>query len=96
MWLRAAQASGPPSLSLPLDPWVQYGVLGMVVLAIILGYLVPYKAHRREQERADRLETEVDRLRQVNEDRMLPLLARALDVLERAKVDRRGDRAGDV
>lgn len=83
-------------VSLPIEPWLQWGALGLVLLAVILGYLVPYKAHRREQERADRLEAEVDRLRQVNEDRMLPLLARALDVLERAKVDRRGDRAGDV
>lgn len=65
-----------------MDPaavdWVQYGVLGLVVLSLITGWLVPGWAWRREAERADRLAQENARLREHIEDRVVPLIERAL------------------
>lgn len=74
------------------EGWMQYGVLGLLVVSIILGWLVPGRHHDRVSARADRLEEENDRLREHNEERVVPLLTRALEVLERSqRLDRRGD-----
>lgn len=78
---------------LPLGDWVQYGVAGLVVLALIIGWLVPGHAYKREAERADRLAEENQRLRDHNETRVVPLLERALGVLDaqrRVTDDREG------
>lgn len=66
----------------PTD-WIQYGVLGLVVLSIIVGWLTPGRQTEREASRADRLEQENQRLRQHTEDKVIPLLVRAMDLLER-------------
>lgn len=71
--------------------WLQFGAMGLVVLSVIVGWLTPGRQTEREQQRADRLEEENARLRQVAEDRTIPLLIRAMDVLERSQeLDRRG------
>lgn len=61
----------------------QYGVLGIVVVAMLVGWLIPGPTHRRETDRADRLETELRSLRERTEERVIPLVTRALDLIER-------------
>lgn len=61
----------------------QYGVLGIVVVAMLVGWLIPGPTHKRETERADRLETELRTLRERTEERVIPLVTRALDLIER-------------
>lgn len=71
--------------------WVERGVLGLVVVALIMGWLTPGRQTEREATRADRLEAENQRLRELNEDRTIPLLVRVVDVLDRSqRLDRRG------
>lgn len=70
----------------------QTGVLGALV--VLLGVFA-YRAYRRETERADRLEQENSHLRDGIETRVVPLVERALVVIETARVDRRGDRHSD-
>lgn len=77
-WTLLAQAAGAPGVV----EWLQYGVLGLVVVAIILGWLVPGRTYEREVKRADRLEEENERLREHNEQRVVPLLTRAMDLLD--------------
>lgn len=36
--------------------FAQYGVLGMVFIAVVLGPLVPWRFYTRERDRADKLE----------------------------------------
>lgn len=78
-----------------LDAWLQYGVLGLVLAAVVLGWLVPGPSHKRETERADRLEVELRTLRERTEERVIPLVTRALDLIERPREggDRWRDRA---
>lgn len=72
----------------PAD-WIQYGVLGLVLLSLIVGWLDLGRTTAREAKRADRLEEENARLRQHTEDQVIPLLVRAMDLLDRQA--RRGD-----
>lgn len=68
-----------------LAQWAQYGVLGLVVVALLMGWLVPGRYFDREVRRGDRLEAENERLRHQVEDRVIPLLTRAMDVLDRSR-----------
>lgn len=65
----------------PAD-WLQFGVAGAVIVSIIVGWLTPGRQTEREQARADRLEEEVLRLMKHNEERVIPLLVRAMELLE--------------
>lgn len=57
----------------------QYGALGIMVAAL---FTFAYRAYDREAKRADRLEQENNRLRKHAEENVIPLLVRAMDVLE--------------
>ncbi len=75
-----------------LAEWLQFGVLGLVVMGMLVGWIVPGRVYDREQQRADRLEQENARLRHHNEDKIVPLLVRVMDVLDRSqRLDRRGN-----
>lgn len=58
---------------------VEFGVLGALV--VLLGVFA-YRAYRREVERADRLEEENGRLRDSIEGRVVPLVERALSIID--------------
>lgn len=90
MTYTAAAATGDVAGS--LDTIAQTGVLGALVALLLV---FAYRAYRREVDRADRLEAENSKLRDGIESRVVPLVERALTVLEAARVDRRGDRYTD-
>lgn len=64
-----------------LDPLVQYGVLGLVVLALILGWLVPKWAYDAKEEENKRLRAENAELRQVYETKVIPALITFTELL---------------
>lgn len=68
------------------------GVLGALV--ILLG-IFALLAYRREVQRADRLEGEIGRLRDATEDRVIPLVERALATIEAARHERTASRSTD-
>lgn len=68
--------------------WLQYGVLGLVVLSLIIGWLVPGRIYDRAVKRAERLEEENERLRERMEERVIPLLTRVMDLLNRREPPR--------
>lgn len=51
-WLAAQAPVGDPGII----GWIQYGVLGLVVVGFIMGWIVPGPIHKREIERGDRME----------------------------------------
>ena len=61
---------------------IQYGVLGIVV-----ALLIPFArmAYKRETDRADRLESEVLRLNQLLQDRVIPALLAATRAVEQSQ-----------
>lgn len=73
---------------MPSDILVQYGALGVMVVAAgaIIRVLFQREtaAHEREKERADRMEAEVQRLNQVIQERMLPILHDATQAISEA------------
>lgn len=71
--------------------FVQYGVLGLVLLAIIVGWLAPGRSYDREAQRGDRLEEENARIRDRLEGEVIPLLAKAIVALEEAERRRRAE-----
>lgn len=71
--------------------FVQYGVLGLVLLAIIVGWLTPGRQTDREAARGDRLELELKALRDRLEGEVIPLLAKAILALEEAERRRATD-----
>lgn len=73
-----------------LGGWLNYGVPGLVVLAIILGWLVAGRTHDREVARADRLEAENARIHAHVTEQVIPLMTRAVLALERIDEARRG------
>ncbi len=85
-------ADAPDGVASAAQSIAQTGVLGALV--VLLGAFA-YRAYRREVDRADRLEAENSRLRDGIETRVVPLVERALAVIESARVDRRGDRHSD-
>lgn len=77
---------------------LQYGALGVMVVAAgaIIRVLFQREtaAYEREKERADRMETEVQRLNAVIQERMLPILHEATKAISEALHDQqqRGNR----
>lgn len=65
-----------------VDPLVEYGVLGIIVAIL---FTFARHAYNREAKRADRLEEENNRLRRHNEEKIIPLLVRAMDALNRGQ-----------
>lgn len=63
--------------------WLRFGVLGLVVLSLIVGWLVPGRIHERTLQQLERLEEENARLRERLEEKVIPLVTRAIDVLDR-------------
>jgi hypothetical protein len=65
----------------PVLELVNYGVLGLVVLAFVFGKIVPgYIYERRVQESAD-LRAENERIRTHIDERVMPALVRSTDLL---------------
>lgn len=87
----AASVVVAQALPAGMEVWLERGILGLVVLSLIMGWLTPGRQTDREAKRADRLEEENQRLRGLWEDRGIPLLTRAIDVLDRSP-DSRGGR----
>jgi len=77
----------PPHLFLAADPtgavdlsvFAQYGVLGILTLMLIF---FARGAYQRERDRADRLETEVQRLHELILDKVIPALQSASQAAE--------------
>lgn len=73
---------------MPNDVLLQYGALGVMVLGAGLAVRVLFArevaAHEREKQRADRMEAEVQRLNAVIQERMLPILHDATQVISEA------------
>lgn len=74
----------------------QYGALGAMVIfaGVIIRVLFQREtqAHERERERADRMEAEVQRLNQVIQERMLPIMHEATQAISEALHEQRRDR----
>lgn len=68
------------------------GVLGALV--VLLGVFA-LLAYRREVQRADRLEAEITKLRDATEERVIPLIERALSTIEAARHERTASRSSD-
>lgn len=68
------------------------GVLGALV--VLLGLFALW-AYRREVQRADRLEGELARYRDATEERVIPLVERALATIEAARYERSASRSSD-
>lgn len=82
-----AAAGSPSSPSLDLGQFLQYGVLGLLVVALVTGLLVPgylYKAERDEN----------TRLKKVIEDRLVSTATEYADAMQDAS--RTLDKAIDV
>lgn len=73
---------------MPSDVLLQYGALGVMVIAAgaIIRVLFQREtaAYEREKERADRMEAEVQRLNGLIQDRMLPILHDATQAISEA------------
>jgi hypothetical protein len=73
---------------MPSDVLLQYGALGVMVVAAgaIIRVLFQREtaAYEREKDRADRMEAEVSRLNAVIQDRMLPILHDATQAISEA------------
>lgn len=73
---------------MPNDVLLQYGALGFMVLAAgaIIRVLFQREtaAYERERERADRMEAEVQRLNNIIQERMLPILHEATKAISEA------------
>lgn len=72
--------------------WLNYGVLGLVVVSLLVGWFVPAKVHEREIARADRLEAELARRDAYIAEEVVPALTRATDAL--SSVSRRDGPGG--
>lgn len=66
----------------PPGGWVNYGAVGLIVVAFLTGAIVTRAAYQREITRADRLEVENAKLHQQISERTVPLLTRAVLALE--------------
>lgn len=73
---------------MPNDVLLQYGALGFMVLAAAAIIRVLFQretaAYERERERADRMEAEVQRLNNIIQERMLPILHEATKAISEA------------
>jgi hypothetical protein len=83
----AAGPSGSSTTGIDLSaPLVQYGAVGLLALAAMFWAWTLYKqaieGQKRERERADRLEAEVQRLNTDIHDKYIPILTRTTDALQ--------------
>ncbi len=67
---------------------LQYGILGILVIALFVGWVVPKHVNDRDRARADRLEAENAALRDRLEKDVIPLLTRAVLAFEQRAGDR--------
>lgn len=71
----------------------QYGALGVMVFAAGLAVRTLFQretqAHEREKERADRMEAEVQRLNNIIQEKMLPILHEATQAISEALREQR-------
>jgi hypothetical protein len=77
VWLLAATSSDP------IIQFAQYGILGLILLAILTGYLWPKPPVERLQKDFDRLQAQYDELVATYQREVIPMLARAADALTR-------------
>lgn len=75
VWVIAQEGGGD------FATFAQYGVLGLVVLAMIFGKLVPGYIYERRVEEIRQLQSEVAELRHTIEEKVIPALIRSTDVL---------------
>lgn len=68
-----------------LLPFLNYGVLGLLVLGLITNRLALPRERDREADRADKAEAERDALRARVEEQVIPLLTRATDLVSEAE-----------
>lgn len=67
--------------SLDLNALIQYGALGVIVILFVLGFIVPASALKDRDARIAALEAENSRMRQAMEEKVIPALVRATDIL---------------
>lgn len=79
--LRQAEGVDPSQLS----DWTQYGPIGLLVIAFLMGWVVPGPTHKREQERGDRLEQENRDLHAKIEDKVVPLVHDSIAAVRQAR-----------
>lgn len=77
-------SSSPPSAL--TEPLVQYGAVGLLAAAAMFWAWTLYKqaeaAMKRERDRADRLEAEVQKLNTDIHEKYIPVLTRVTDILQ--------------
>lgn len=80
-----SQGSSSPASALS-QPLVQYGAVGVLAMAAMFWAWTLYKqaeaAMKRERERADRLEAEVQKLNADIHGKYIPVLTRVTDILQ--------------
>lgn len=71
----------------------QYGALGVLVAVAFVAVRILFnrevEAHKRDADRADRMEAEVQRLNSVIQEKMLPILHEATKAISEALQDKR-------
>lgn len=77
MWTLAATQADP------IIQFAQYGILGLILLAILTGYLWPKPPVDRLQKDYDRLQAQYDELVATYQREIIPTLSRAADALAR-------------
>lgn len=80
--ISAALAQTTPGVPPEVGQWLQFGVVGLVVIGFLTGKI-------RRGADYDQLRTENDRLRAVFEDRVLPALIRTNELVTRLADERR-------
>ena len=71
--------------SLDLNALIQYGALGVIVVLFVLGKIVPSSTLHDRDARIASLEADNARMRQAMEEKVIPALTRATDVLVRQR-----------
>lgn len=80
MWFFILAQEAAASGSDPLSLFLQYGLPGLVIAALILGWLWAKPAVDTIKQRADRAEQQRDELVRVYEDKILPALTENVQV----------------
>lgn len=79
-WITATAVLAQTSQALSIETWIQWGILGVILVLILLGHLVPGWVVKEKNEAIDSLLAENRELRNRFED-VIPLLARAVETL---------------
>jgi hypothetical protein len=81
MWLHLlAQAASESGGSDPLSLFLQYGLPGLVIAALIMGWLWAKPAVDNIKQRAERAEAQRDELVKIYEDKVVPALTENISV----------------